>query len=72
MLNNYSCRSPLGSSSVFSKSGVNFYLDELANPKLVGYKFTENFSEKFSLKWYTEILIESSSKTVFQSFHEAF
>ena len=44
MLNNYSCRSPLETSSVFWKSGENFNLEELTNLILVGYNFTENFS----------------------------
>ena len=44
MLNNYSYRSPLESSPVFWKSGENFNLEELTNPMLVGYNFTENFT----------------------------
>ena len=41
---NYSCRSPLESSFVFWKSGENFNLEELINPMLAGYNFTENFT----------------------------
>ena len=44
MLNNYSCESPQEISSVLWKSGENFHLEELINPMLVGYNFTENFT----------------------------
>ena len=44
MLNNYSCGSPPETSSAFWKSGENFNLEELINPMLVGYTFTENFA----------------------------
>ena len=33
---------PLETCPVFWKSGENFNLEELINPMLVGYKFTEN------------------------------
>ena len=49
MLNNYSCRSPLESSSVFWKSGENFDLEELTIPMLVGYNFTENFTVEVAM-----------------------
>ena len=42
MLNSYSCRSPLETSSVFWKSGENFNLEELTNPMFLGYNFTDN------------------------------
>ena len=38
MLNNYFCRSPLQTSSVFSKSG------RINKPNVGGYNFTENFT----------------------------
>ena len=38
------CRSPLDNSSAFWKSGENFILEELTNPVLVSYNFTENFT----------------------------
>ena len=44
MLNNYSCRSPMENTSMFWKSGGNFNLEELSNPVLVGYNFTDNFN----------------------------
>ena len=44
MLNNYSFRSPLETSSVFWKSGENFNMEELINSMLVGYNFTKNFT----------------------------
>ena len=44
MLSNYSCRSPLETSSVFWKSGENYNLEELINLMLVGYNFTENLT----------------------------
>ena len=44
MLNNFSCRSPLETSSVFWKSGENFNMEELINSMLVGYNFTKNFN----------------------------
>ena len=42
MLNNYSRRSRLETSSVFKKSGENFNLEELIKPMLAGYNFTAN------------------------------
>ena len=44
MLNNYFCRSPLETSSVFWKSGENINLEELINPMSVRYNFTDNFA----------------------------
>ena len=44
MLNIYSCRSPLESSSVVWKSGEKVNLEELTNPVLVGYNSTGNFT----------------------------
>ena len=48
MLNKYSCRSLLESSSVFWKSGENFNLEWLTNPMLVGYSITCNFTIKWT------------------------
>ena len=49
MLHNYYCRSPLETSSVFWKSGENFNLEELINPMLAGYNFTENITVDVAL-----------------------
>ena len=50
MLNNYFC--------VFWKSGENFDLEELINPMLAGYNFTENFIVEIAVG------ISETSKTI--------
>ena len=49
MLNNYSCRSPLESSSVFGNSGENFKVEGLTNSMMLGYNFTENFTADIAM-----------------------
>ena len=44
MLNDYFCRTPLESFSVFWKSGENFNLEQLTNHMLARNNFTENFN----------------------------
>ena len=49
MLNKYSCRSSVENTSVFWKSEGNFNLEELPNPVLVGYNFTDNLNVDFAV-----------------------
>ena len=50
MLRNYSYRSLLETSSMFWKSGENLNMEELINPMLTGYNFTENFTVDIAVK----------------------
>ena len=55
MLSNHSCRLPLETSSMFWKSGENFNLEELTNPKLIGYNITENFTVDFAVGFFRNV-----------------
>ena len=60
MLNNYSCRSPLETFSVFWKSGETFNLEELINPMLAGYNFTENFTVHVAVVIFRNVSISAA------------